>query len=103
MTKAQTEIHAAVIKLIANLAQRTESHAAQLDQSTGIRAADAIAPLLKALSDLEVIHLPSSRSQVRFVPRDDSIIAVYQGENLLAVMDHACFVNHPDTASEDDA
>ena len=57
MTKEQTEMHAAVIKLITNLAQRTASHAAQFDRSTGIRAADAIAPLLKALSDLEVIHL----------------------------------------------
>ena len=78
MTKEQTEMHAAVIKLIANLAQRTESHAAQFDRSNGIRAAYAIAPLLKALSDWEVIHLPSSRSQVRFVPRDDWMIAVYQ-------------------------
>ena len=31
MTKEQTEMHAAVIKLIANLAQRTESHAAQFE------------------------------------------------------------------------
>ena len=78
MTKEQTEMHAAVIKLITNLAQRTESHATQFDACTGIRAADAIAPLLKALSDWKVIHLPSSRSQVHFVPHDDGMIAVYQ-------------------------
>ena len=96
-------MHAAVIKLITNLARRTESHAAQFDASTGVRAADAIAPLLKALSNWVVIHLHSSRSQVRFVPRDDDMIAVYQGENLLAVMNHAYFVNHPNTAFKDDA
>ena len=71
-------MYAAVIKLIANLAQRTESYAAQLDRITGIRAADTIDQLLKSLSDWEVIHLPSSRSQVHFVSRDDGMIAVYQ-------------------------